>query len=62
MSHETTKPVSFIFSQAVLIAGPVLYPFFGMDRTERFAGFFNSRQNVEMLIKRIEELAEGKER
>ncbi len=58
---EVTKPVSFLFSQAVLVAGPVLYPFFGFERTDRFAGFLNSRANIEMLIRRIEELAEGKE-
>ena len=57
---EVTKPVSFLVSQAVLVAGPMLYPFFGFERIDRFAGFLNSRENVEMLIQRIEELAEGK--
>ena len=61
MMLEVSKPVSFLVSQVALLAGPVLYPFFGMDKVDRFAGFMNSRQNVEMLIKRIEELAEGKE-
>ena len=58
---EVSKPVSFLFSQGMLLLGPILYPFFGMDRIERFAGFLNSRQNVEMLIQRIEQLSEGKE-
>lgn len=57
MLLEVTKPVSFILSQATLVAGPVLYPFFGLDRVERFAGFLNSRANVELLIRRIEQLA-----
>lgn len=61
MLLEVTKPVSFLFSQGVLVLGPILYPFFGMDRVERFAGFSNSRENVEMLIRRIEELAGGRE-
>jgi hypothetical protein len=58
---EATKPVSFLFSQTILFTGPLLYPFFGFDRIDRFAGFLNSRENVEILIRRIEELAEGKE-
>ena len=58
---EVGKPVSFLFSQALLLAGPVLYPFFGVERIDRFAGFLNSRENVEKLVERIERLAEGKE-
>ncbi len=58
---EVTKPASFLFSQGVLVLGPVLYPFLGFDRVDRFAGFLNSRENIEMLIARIEELAQGKE-
>jgi len=58
---EVSKPVSFLFSQGMLMLGPILYPFFGMDRVERFAGFLNSRHNVELLIRRIEQLSEGKE-
>jgi hypothetical protein len=45
----------------VLVVAPVLYPFLGFERIDRFAGFMNSRENVELLIQRIEELAEGKE-
>jgi hypothetical protein len=58
---EATKPVSFIFSQGVLVLAPILYPFLGFDRIDRFAGFVNSRENIEALIRRIEELAESKE-
>jgi hypothetical protein len=58
---EVTKPASFIISQAILFAGPVVYPFLGFDRVDRFAGFLNSRENIEKLIRRIEGLAEGKE-
>jgi hypothetical protein len=58
---EVGKPVSFLFSQALLLAGPLLYPFFGVERIDRFAGFLNSRENVEKLIERIEQLAAGKE-
>jgi hypothetical protein len=58
---EVGKPVSFILSQGLLLAGPLLYPFFGVERIDRFAGFLNSRDNVERLIERIEQLAAGKE-
>jgi hypothetical protein len=61
MMLEISKPVSFLVSQAALIAGPLLYPLFGMERVNRFAGFMSSRENVEKLIERIEELAGGKE-
>lgn len=56
---EVTKPLSFLFSQALLLGGPVLYPFFGTERVDRFAGFLNSRANIEKLIRRIEELSEA---
>jgi hypothetical protein len=58
---ELMKPLSFIFSQMLLFGGPVLYPFFGMDRTEHFAQFISERENVEEIIRRIERRAIGEE-
>ena len=56
---EMSKPVSFLVSQAVVTAGPLLYPFFGFERIDALSGFLNSRDNVERLIRRIEELSQG---
>ena len=61
MMLEVSKPASFVISQAILFAGPLVYPFLGFDRVDRFAGFLNSRENIEKLIRRIEELSEGGE-
>ncbi|TET39310.1 MAG: hypothetical protein E3J72_00760 [Planctomycetota bacterium] len=56
---ELMKPLSFILSQLCLFGAPVLYPFFGMERTEHFAQFLSERENVEELIQRIERRAAG---
>lgn len=55
---EVCKPLSFFAGQAVLVAGPILYPFFGVENVERFAGFLNNRENIARLIARIEQLSE----
>jgi hypothetical protein len=58
-AFELMKPLSFILSQLCLVGAPVLYPFFGMERTEHFAQFLAERENVEELIQRIEKRAAG---
>ncbi len=54
---EMNKPLAFISGQALLIGAPVLAPFFGLHRTNDFAGLMSDRQNVERLLRRIEELS-----
>jgi len=55
---ESMKPVSFVGSQFFLMYG---VPFFGLVLDERttseYGLLFENRENVEALIKRIEELA-----
>jgi len=54
---EAHKPLTFFANQGLIFLSPILYPLFG-GKTERAAKFFESRDNVEKLIKRIEEKAE----
>lgn len=54
---EAHKPLSFFGSQALLLGMPILGPFVGFTRLARFASLIESRENVEMLLRRIEELA-----
>jgi hypothetical protein len=55
---EVCRPLTFFAGQAVLVAGPILYPFFGMENVERLAGFLNNRENIARLIARLEQLSE----
>ena len=55
---EMHKPVAFLGSQALLAASPILAPLFGLQDTEKYSRLFSSIDNVEMLIRRIEDLSE----
>lgn len=57
---ETHKPLSFVASQALVVGSPVLGALFGIDRVARYSGLLRSRENVERLIRRIEELVAEK--
>ena len=57
---EMHKPVSFLASQTMLVASPLLAPIFSIDGVERYSALFADRGNVELLIRRIEELADDK--
>lgn len=54
---ETHKPLSFVASQAVLVAMPFLAPLVEVQKTAEFSRLLSDRANVELLISRIEELA-----
>jgi hypothetical protein len=53
---ETHKPLSFVASQALVVGTPFLGALFGVERMNRYSGFLRSRENVEGLVRRIEEL------
>ena len=55
---ETHKPLSFVASQVVLVAMPFLGPIVGAQRMADFSRLLADRANVELLITRIEELAD----
>ncbi len=54
---ETHKPLSFVASQATLVAMPMLGPLVGAQRMADFSKILADRANVELLIARIEEMA-----
>ncbi len=56
---EAHKPVTFFINQLFIFLAPILAPIFG-GRTEEVAKFFEEKENIEKLIRRIEEKAEEK--
>jgi len=52
---ELHKPLSFFASQSVLLGSGFLAPVFGPQKVQQFAKLLESRDNVELLIRRIEE-------
>lgn len=60
MFLEMHKPVAFLASQSVLVASPFLMPLFGPEGVRKFSQLLGDRENVELLIRRIEDLADEK--
>jgi hypothetical protein len=56
---EAHKPVTFFVNQFFIFIAPIVAPLFG-GRTEEVAKFFEDRDNIEKLIRRIEEKSEEK--
>ena len=56
---EMHKPLCFLGSQMLLLGSPILGPFVGFGRLARFSSLIESRENVELLLSRIEELSAG---
>ncbi len=54
---EMNKPVSFIASQGMVALSPFVAPFVGFDKVRLASRLFESRDNVELLERRIEDLA-----
>lgn len=55
---EMHKPVTFLASQTMLVASPFLVPLFGLEGVQKYSRLFSTRENVELLIQRIENLAD----
>jgi len=58
---EMHKPLSFVASQAVLVAMPMLGPLIGMDGMATLSRLLRDRENIELLITRIEEQAAARD-
>jgi hypothetical protein len=54
---EMHKPVSFFASQGMVMFSPFTAPFIGMENVQIASKMMEDRENVERLIRRIEELA-----
>lgn len=61
---EMNKPLSFLASQSAIVLSPLLVPFVGFDNVNDYSRLLESRDNVERLIRKLEEpmptVAEGK--
>lgn len=55
---EMHKPLAFIAGQSMLVASPFLSPIIGLANVRKYSCLFGSRENVELLIQRIEEMSE----
>ena len=51
---EANRPFSFIASQLLLVAEPILGLLFDAHRTHEFALLLENRDNVELLLERVE--------
>ena len=56
---EMHKPVTYLASQSLVLGSGFLAPLFGPQNIQEYSKLFETRQNVERLIQRIEELAAG---
>ena len=54
---EMHKPVSFFASQGLVILSPFTAPFIGLDNVQVASKLLEKRENVELLIRRIEDLS-----
>ncbi|GDX40329.1 hypothetical protein LBMAG21_06210 [Armatimonadota bacterium] len=53
---EMHKPFTFLASQSLILGSGFLAPLFGADKVQRYAKLIESRGNVELMIRRIEEM------
>jgi len=54
---EAHKPVAFVAGQTVMAALPLIGPLIGAQRMADLAKLIGSRENVERIIRRIEEMS-----
>src|SRR5437588_13118833 len=59
---EMHKPLAFVASQGIVVASPFLAPVVGLDNVQAAAQLLQSRDNVERLIQRIEDLSQDRSR
>ncbi len=55
MMLESVKPLSFIASQGLVVLGPLLQALLPVQDYDRFVAALESRENVEWLIRRLEQ-------
>ena len=60
MLLESVKPLSFIASQGLVFLGPLLQVLLSVKDYDTFAEALESRENVEWLIRRLEEGEESR--
>ncbi len=58
---EMHKPLSFFASQTLIVTSPLIAPIVGFGRVSAASRLLECRDNVELLIRRLEELATSRE-
>lgn len=58
---EMHKPLSFLASQSVLVAMPLFGPLLGAQRMADLSKILSNRENLDLLINRIEDMAAQKD-
>ncbi|MCX6362487.1 MAG: hypothetical protein NT029_22060 [Armatimonadetes bacterium] len=53
---EMHKPLTFMASQGLVVTSPLLAPLIGFERVHTVSRLLEDRNNVERLIRRIEDL------
>ena len=61
MFLEMNKPLSLFYSSIFLVSTPVLGAFLGPERMRKLYLIMEKRENIEKLIRRIEEVSKEKE-
>ena len=56
---EMHKPLCFFGSQLLLLGAPLLGAFFGFGRLSKIAALIEKRQNVDLLVRAIEQASEA---
>src|SRR5579884_3894632 len=56
---EMHKPLTYLASQSLILGSGFLAPFFGPQNVQQVAKLLEKRDNVERLIRRIEDLQAG---
>lgn len=59
---ESVKPLSFVGSQALYFFEPIVRALFTVPEYERFAALMERRENIEVLLVKIEERDETERR
>jgi hypothetical protein len=59
---ESSKPLSFIGSQALVFLEPFVKAFLNLKSYDRFTALMEERENVERLIQKVEQLEEERAR
>ncbi len=58
---EMHTPIAFLGGQALLVGAPIFGTLFGYENLQRLALFFQSAENVDCLLARIEALSRERE-
>ena len=53
---EMHKPVAYLASQSLILGSGFLAPLFGPKNVQQISKLFEKRENIELLVRRIEEL------